>query len=429
MLGDVPTCTYLVETRMCASRFTDTRQLHSSRARRAFSSFTGTSQLPADPFYKNGERNPSSNASELRTTYHIDDKTLKMTLHYVYLKSLCLLLALSVAVVVDAVDDHAKAQVEWLKSKGGFFHDKIEFDPPKGLFATADLAKGEMLIIIPRECLLTSASVCDAVKTVMAEHKLGDKSEFAPYIDYLYSTQQGLLPSAWSDAGKDLITNIWGKDLLPYSVGLTSLSFEDECDGSGDPVEEHTYMMVYSRCWDEICVPVYDMINHRNGYWNNVDSNSVHRGRNGLFVFASRDIEAGEQLHFSYNWCSDCGHLGNNDVAPHIFRDYGFVEQYPRRWVMYANRGKLLFDLDQEKDQKELKLTWLSKEPDSAQIDHLKRHLKRLQGIREDVSRKAEHLDSKHERETSMEFYQALTEALEYAIAAGTEKASVQDEL
>ena len=53
---------------------------------------------------------------------------------------------------------------------------------------------------------------------------------------------------------------------------------------------------------------VLDMINHRNPPYLNVDSNSPHSSSahpNDVYVVALRDIAPGEQLHNSYNQCTE----------------------------------------------------------------------------------------------------------------------------
>ena len=81
-----------------------------------------------------------------------------------------------------AVMDHAKAQVEWLRSKGGFFHPMLEFQHLKkddlnshaGIFASKNIPKGETLMIIPQSCMLElgSQDPCDAASLLLEEFEL-----------------------------------------------------------------------------------------------------------------------------------------------------------------------------------------------------------------------------------------------------------------
>jgi len=244
-----------------------------------------------------------------------------------------------------------QAQIEWLRSRGGFFHsDKIELQPifkdddpennsPVGVFATADLQEDETLAIIPQHCLLKSlggsGETCDTVRNLMKQRELGDKSEFAPYVDYIFDNgnHKGHLPASWSEAGKELIHTVIGRELPPFHI--TDISFEEDCgggDGSTTPDEEEVYLLVLRRSWDDKMLPIYDMFNHRNGKWKNVDSNSAHEGRD-IRVFTTRSVKAGEQLYNSYNECADCTSFSHTYALPEMVRDFGFVEEYPRRFV------------------------------------------------------------------------------------------------
>ena len=332
----------------------------------------------------------------------------------------------------EVLMDHAAAQVEWLRSKGGFFHPKLEFQRldehdlnlQLGIFASEDIPKGETLMIIPQSCRLAlgSEDPCETAYHLLEEFRLGDESEFAPYVKYLFDGNRHLrLPSAWSEEAKDLLRSIVGKEMPPDYI--TDYSFEEDCEGSGGPVEEHAYLLVISRSWDYDMVPILDMINHRNGRWLNVDSNSA-RDEEDITAFASRNIVAGEQLHLSYNECTDCQGLAHTYVLPHILRDYGFVEQHPQRWIFHADPD-LVFELDTKHDtrnaceaagKQDLTLFWLSGEPETHQIDYLRSHLKRLKRLSDVVQKGVEQLTSSHERDTIIEFFQALKTALERAI-------------
>lgn len=235
-----------------------------------------------------------------------------------------------------------QAQIEWLRSRGGFFHSKLELQPlfkddpsnsPVGVFTTADIRKNETLMILPQKCLLTaegSGDICDTTRNLMKQRKLSDESEFAAYVNYIFDGKhKGHLPSSWSDAGKELIHTVVGRELPPDH--LTDISFEEHCGGTGDEAEEEAYHLVTRRSWDDKMLPVFDMCNHRNKKWKNVDSNNAHEGED-ITVYATRDIKAGEQLYLSYNENAD-GDYGHTYALPQIVRDFGFVEELPRRFI------------------------------------------------------------------------------------------------
>lgn len=167
-------------------------------------------------------------------------------------------------------------------------------------------------------------------------------------------------------------------------------------------------------------VPVFDMVNHRNGHWFNIDSNSAHEGKD-ITVKATRDIKAGEQLYLSYNECEDCDYAFTY-TGEQIARDYGFVEQYPQRWNLFDN--ELVVELDESEEKGGVHLSrLLSREGlDSDTVEWgesvhiLHGHLKRLKDMKDDVYDRAQELISEHEQGFAVNLYDAMVTALEHAI-------------
>jgi len=129
-------------------------------------------------------------------------------------------------------------------------------------------------------------------------------------------------------------------------------------------------------------VPVFDIMSHRNGKWLNTKHDSVLFGQQ-VRVFAARDIKAGEQIHTTYNFCTDCGGREDGYGTPEILRDYGFVEQYPQRWTLFD--GRISFELAEDATTKALQVTWFrdGSEPDDAGLDYLNTKLEKLASFKE----------------------------------------------
>ena len=160
------------------------------------------------------------------------------------------------------------------------------------------------------------------------------------------------------------------------------------------------------------------MINHRNGKWRNVEATSAHVGED-IRVFAYRDIEAGEQLYMSYNECEDedCRGLKYKYITPYIVQDYGFVEQYPRRFVLVDN-SQLVAEVDIDETTGETFLTWpLGTYPDMDELNYIHAQLKRLSDLDDLISKGVAKLDSVHERDVITGYHHALKEVMELAIA------------
>lgn len=251
--------------------------------------------------------------------------------------------------VTDAGDNNnnnegvnfATDQIEWLRSNGGYYSPKIQIKPifdsdnadvPLGLYASKGFSKGEMIVVVPRHCLLTSGPdswgsdqelMCDTARNLLKEYHSEKSSKYAPYVSYLFSKDDVPLPSSFSEQAKTLIRNIRGGNLPP--ADLTDVSYENHCGGSSPPSEEleglleFAYRTVVSRAWTGKLVPVMDMINHQSGKYANVDSTPVH-GDSDIVVYATRDIAANEQLFLSYMDCVDERGYENDYVLPQMLR-------------------------------------------------------------------------------------------------------------
>ncbi len=162
------------------------------------------------------------------------------------------------------------------------------------------------------------------------------------------------------------------------------------------------------------------MINHRNGKWRNVESTSAHVGED-VRVFAYRDIAAGEQLYLSYNECNDETCTANDEKykysANHMLVDYGFVEQYPTRIFVDSTRT-LLAEVDIDETTGQAFLTWPKGNlPNLDQVNYMVAQIKRLYEIEDDVTNGLAELESDHERYVVREWYRAMKEVLELAVA------------
>jgi len=331
--------------------------------------------------------------------------------------------------------DIATKQIEWLRAKGGFFSDKIEYAPfdknntepssPHAMFVTSPIRKNEQLMLIPTTALLTagpSQDMCDTANNLVKEYRLKEASDFAPYVKYVFeSFSHEHLPAAFSDEGKDLFATVVGRELPPEDFGNNLFWYacgggDDEDDKDDERLHEIAYSIVVARSWNDVMVPVYDMVNHRNGHWHNIDQEtSAHDGED-VSVVALRDIEVGEQLYLSYNECHDydCEDMAHSYTLPSMVADYGFVEQYPRRFNFETPDDTLVFDLDID-DNEKVQLAWISEPPDLYQMNWLRSHLHRLRNLVDVVAHGVEELPS-HEKDLITEYYKALTSALEHAL-------------
>jgi hypothetical protein len=284
----------------------------------------------------------------------------------------CLIISATCAVEQDNELKYSNGLIDWLKSKNGLFHPSLELrrihpndsSSGIGIFTNAAIKEEDLLIRIPDQMIIHSkenmgnAIDCELASKLIEEMKKKDKSDYAPYIDFLTKSQpMGQMPSTWSDDGKEMLMKALGDEhfslkraqimakrygtfqeanILP-PVDPISWIYKDwyqGCDGGHDDLDEYAATVVIQRSWDNLLIPVYDLLNHRNGAWLNTrtDEKGVHNTK-FVSILASRDIEAGEQIYSTYNMCEDCEGRISTYGTSEIFRDYGFVEKMPQTWI------------------------------------------------------------------------------------------------
>jgi spermidine synthase len=277
---------------------------------------------------------------------------------------------------------------------------------------------------------------CVTVKKLAHEMKLGDESSYAPYINYILDTQAEEtkhLPSAWSPKGQEVLQHVLALNddytPLPTDEGQTSTSTsqnnlnhdhydnQDEDDtnqyqddiilppydsvdwvdkiwhndcktSSDDPIEELAVLVTVKNTWldTNILVPLYDMINHRNGHWQNADVYSdISQGLySSVEVYAIRDIDAQEQIYTSYNFCLDCKERTQKFGTPEILRDYGFIEEYPQSWIFHDLKMGFVIDYKDtpdsstENQELEVKHGWIERPEDINILKEMKDDLLEL---------------------------------------------------
>jgi len=348
--------------------------------------------------------------------------------------------------------NHGARQVDWVRTNGGFVTDKIEIrklthvdnSHSYGVFAVQDIDESDLLLTIPRSCLLQTFEddSCDTVDLLAREMRKGDKSFWEPYISYLKTQPYGQLPSLWSDAGKEALSYItwqlfeteeeeeeWFQVLPPQGlddskfVGCRNL--EDEKTPFWDKLAA---MLVHQRGWDEVMIPVYDLMSHRNDgfdqqHKNTREVHSVHNADLPVQVEASRKIKAGEEIYTSYDSCLDCGARKHGYGTPEIFRDYGFVEVYPQRFTVGPTPNKRISFMLDSRDG-ELVISWedgITPDDDVlAWIEQQKQRLAALGSRRFSPDVRRPRSIPKHEWDTILLFQKTMLTALEEASQAIT---------
>lgn len=260
---------------------------------------------------------------------------------------------------VDNKDHHdeayelAQSMIKSLqKREGGFFHeDKIEVrrripgdaSSPMGIYAKDDISSDVILLKFPGNSLIRiepsgsyEQDICRLKDELVEEMHEGEDSEFKDYIDYLL-LETPTIPAAWSNQGQYLLYQMLsdGSDetennLPPREV---TLFYGIECFDDETEAENLLYLTLM-RGYDNLMAPIYDIINHSNHPDKiNIKNTSVRR-RQGFTVSSTRFIKKGEELFHSYNRCLDCAADADVFGTPEIFRNHGFIEDYPQRFEL-----------------------------------------------------------------------------------------------
>ena len=112
-----------------------------------------------------------------------------------------------------------------------------------------------------------------------------------------------------------------------------------------------------------------------------------------------------------------------------MFRDYGFVEQYPQRWIFHSQ--KFGFDIDNGVDGARLRVTWLDESMGQqfgclynvmeASIHFLGRQLARLKQVNKTKLHEPRTMP-RHEFEMIVRYFEAMATAMKTAIETGLPK-------
>lgn len=359
--------------------------------------------------------------------------------------SFVVLLALSVN-----ADEFTDSVVDWVVSKGGFFSEKLEIrgmNPNDktlselGVFAKDDIEPQEPLIEVPHSCYIALwdkalpddesddketnyyKNMCHLSQKLMTEMQKRNESDYAPYINYLWEQRRGQLPATWSKAGKDVLRAV----LTPGSdvVDWIDTRFKGSCIRSDDAFGEHVVALTTQRGFDSALIPIWDMVDHRNG-WVNIENDSIWAG-DRLKVRASTKIYEGDEVYASYDECLDCGTVSDDWGTPEILRDFGFVEQYQQRWIFPEQN--IWFAIDDWNDDDDdnnrppmLKVEWDTegKEaygiPNKAGMTFLRNELQRLNSVVAEKVLKEQGDVPKHEWDIILQYHRDATIAISMAI-------------
>ena len=330
--------------------------------------------------------------------------------------------------------EHGMRQIDWVRAEGGFVHAAFEIrrvdpeDPTSryGVFANQPLSKGEILLEIPRHCLISGGwhETCTTVEILAHEMAHHEESHWEPYISYLRTQLEGQLPAFYSPQGQALLHTVLGENGALPPGGVTASHIDCFNLQEASPEEFYAEMLVVQRSWDHLLIPVWDMVSHRNNglfhSWVNVEEKySVHDESRPITIHTTRDIAAGEELYMTYTHCPDCSMRATTYGTPEVMRDYGFVE-FPQKWI-FLNQG-VAFGVDTRPDgnDTELALEWYSQRPNDETLDFWQEQIDRLKSLQAaDLAKNTQQIPE-HEWNVITGYTDAYLVALQLAVREAT---------
>jgi hypothetical protein len=156
------------------------------------------------------------------------------------------------------------------------------------------------------------------------------------------------------------------------------------------------------------------MVNHDVMERLNVETNTL-RSPEGLVVKTTQVIHAGEEILYTYNYCTDCFNMGDVWGTPGIYRDFGFLEGYPQVWPFLDQH--LYVRIERMNDGTLQASFYKTHEPNAEDLLFFSTQLARLQRI--DIQKEIESLTSTLEIDMIRQFYESLKGALDAIVQTG----------
>ena len=264
-------------------------------------------------------------------------------------------------------DDGGYARlVAWITSHGGRVDPRMTIVTTtagagvRGVVATSAIGGGTELLFCPWSLIIggprgrmdaggggptgggapDEGAMCDVVRAMAREMRLGDGSAWHPYLDHVEVPR---LVATW---GAEALEELQG--LPPHlDAGRHLRWFDEACRGGwsgadgdldGDGATERSLVAFVSRASEVGMIPLYDLLNHHNGK-RNAKLSVTEEGVKLVTVVGGRDrddgdansdgkrhhndvIEEGDEIYLSYGL----------KTASTMYRDYGFVEEWPTCW-------------------------------------------------------------------------------------------------
>ena len=159
-----------------------------------------------------------------------------------------------------------------------------------------------------------------------------------------------------------------------------------------------------------------DMTNHHNKKLNMKHVFNPYKDdikKTGYAIATTQSISSGEELFNSYNQCNVCQEYQDWFATPDLFKSYGFIEQYPQRWLFDLCRIKFDLDIDNESGVETVNFLVA---PSKRGMEAMRKELERLDAFSKQYRSKNDVDIPDHEWKSLWEYYDALRNAIARAL-------------
>lgn len=230
---------------------------------------------------------------------------------------------------------------QWVINNGGYIHENLDIRSGqygRGFFAKGHIPEGVDIARVPLDLVINQeVHPCDVVKKLRDEMRRGECSKYWPYIKFMEQVAIDI-PNSFDSDLVDIVS-----DLPPNNWVVHTNRMMGDCQDHGlgvemsDAVTLRALFLYVTRSGPEGMQPIFDIFNHGYGSTKHyTKANSDH------FKFVTdRAHVAGEELFNQFRPGVGAGmeivqtmikYNVDPDGAPEIFRDYGFIEQFPTMW-------------------------------------------------------------------------------------------------
>lgn len=229
----------------------------------------------------------------------------------------------------DADGDEGFANlVAWMKSHGGRVDPSIDIaittSGVRGAIALSPIEEGAELLFCPWKLVIGSTGsqpdrmmqkgdgMCQVVEQMAGEIRQTSESLWHPYLDHIELPR---LAAMWDGSALVELQGIPPNQDFDRHVQW----FKQSCQGDLDDAAIMFSLVAFiSRASEVGMIPIYDLLNHHNGKRNA----KLFITEEGVQLSAVGDIPQGEEIFLSYGL----------KTASTMYRDYGFVEEWPTAW-------------------------------------------------------------------------------------------------